>query len=112
MSMYRYAGRPGRARVTSRAVVIAVACACSRDAADTTAPDEPAATTASVTEFVIPRANAFPHDPALAPDGVVWYTDQTNSYIGELNPATGKITDIATPTPGSGRTALMSRRTA
>lgn len=35
-------------------------------------------------------------------DGIAWYTDQANSYIGRLDPATGKVTDYATPTPASG----------
>lgn len=55
-----------------------------------------------VQEFLIPRANAFPHDPAVGADGIVWYTDQNNSYIGRLDPTTGTITDRPTPTPGSG----------
>ena len=41
-------------------------------------------------------------DPAVGPDGIVWYTDQSNSFIGRLDPATGKITDAPTPTPQSG----------
>jgi virginiamycin B lyase len=56
----------------------------------------------TVREFLIPRANAFPHDPAVGADGMVWYTDQTNSYIGRLDPNTGQIVDWPTPTPGSG----------
>src|SRR5437588_4356616 len=55
-----------------------------------------------VVEYPIPRAEAFPHDPAVGPDGIVWYTDQRNSFIGRLDPATGTITDYPTPTPGSG----------
>lgn len=56
----------------------------------------------AVKEYEIPRANAFPHDPAVGPDGIVWYTDQRNSFIGRLDPATGRITDYPTPTPRSG----------
>src|SRR2546425_983617 len=56
----------------------------------------------SVIEYPLPRARAFPHDPAVGADGVVWYTDQANSYIGRLDPATGKVTDYPTPTPASG----------
>ncbi len=55
-----------------------------------------------VVEYPLPRAKAFPHDPAVGADGIVWYTDQANSYIGRLEPATGKVTDYATPTPASG----------
>ena len=56
----------------------------------------------AVVEYVIPRPGNFPHDPAVAQDGTVWYTDQRNSYIGHLDPETGKIVDYATPTAGSG----------
>src|SRR5205809_7493391 len=55
-----------------------------------------------VVEYPLPRPKAFPHDPAVGADGIVWYTDQANSYIGRLDPATGKVTDYATPTPSSG----------
>src|SRR5438445_6225298 len=55
-----------------------------------------------VVEYQIPRDRAFPHDPAVGRDGIVWYTDQQNSFIGRLDPATGKITDYPTPTPASG----------
>ncbi len=61
-----------------------------------------AAAPLAVVEYQIPRENAFPHDPAVGRDGIVWYTDQRNSYIGRLDPATGKITDLPTPTPASG----------
>lgn len=56
----------------------------------------------SVQEFQIPRSGAFPHDPAVAADGIVWYTDQSNSYIGRFDPSTKSFTDYATPTRGSG----------
>ena len=56
----------------------------------------------AVIEYQLPRPKAFPHDPAVGADGIVWYTDQANSYIGRLDPATGKVTDYATPTPASG----------
>jgi virginiamycin B lyase len=55
-----------------------------------------------VEEFLIPRANAFPHDPAFTQDGACWYTDQTNSVIGRFDPVTRAFTDWPTPTPGSG----------
>ena len=61
-----------------------------------------AASPLAVVEYQIPRPQAFPHDPAVGPDGIVWYTDQQNSFIGRLDPATGKITDYPTPTPASG----------
>ena len=42
----------------------------------------------TVVEYEIPRPGSFPHDPAVGADGIVWYTDQTNSFIGRLDPAT------------------------
>jgi virginiamycin B lyase len=56
----------------------------------------------SVVEYPIPRSGAFPHDPAVGNDGRIWYTDQSNSYIGVLDPATGAFQDWPTPTPSSG----------
>src|SRR5581483_3574790 len=56
----------------------------------------------AVVEYPLPRAGAFPHDPAVARDGTVWYTDQANSYIGRLDPETGKVSDYPTPTAASG----------
>lgn len=55
---------------------------------------------ARIQEYLIPRAGNFPHDPAVSPEGIVWYTDQSNSYIGRLDPASDAITDY--PTPNSG----------
>jgi virginiamycin B lyase len=56
----------------------------------------------AVVEYPIPRSGAFPHDPAVGTDGRVWYTDQSNSYIGVLDPVSGAIRDWPTPTPNSG----------
>jgi virginiamycin B lyase len=55
-----------------------------------------------VVEYPLPREGAFPHDPAVGRNGVVWYTDQSNSFIGRLDPATGAVADYPTPTPSSG----------
>ncbi len=55
----------------------------------------PAALT--LVEYPLPRRGAFPHDPAVAPDGSVWYTDQANSFIGRLDPATGRIREYTLP---------------
>jgi virginiamycin B lyase len=32
-----------------------------------------------------------PHDPAVAPDGSVWYTGQAGSRLGRLDPRTGEV---------------------
>src|SRR2546429_751376 len=61
----------------------------------------------TVIEYSLPRAKAFPHDPAVGADGIVWYTDQANSYIGRLDPASGKVTDYATRAPTAGRQGII-----
>ena len=48
---------------------------------------------ASIREWKLTRAGSRPHDPALAPDGSVWYTGQANSRLGRLDPRTGQFTD-------------------
>ena len=85
------------APISIRATLALVTAALATAAATARAQTAP-----TVQEFVIPRANAFPHDPAFGPDGVVWYTDQSNSYIGRFDPGTQAFTDWPTPTPGSG----------
>ena len=52
---------------------------------------------ATIKEFPLPRPGAFPHDVAVAKDGSVWYTDQHNSFIGHLDPATGKVVEYPYP---------------
>src|SRR5687767_5746320 len=71
-------------------------------AIDRPLPNDGATPVVAVVEYEIPRPGNFPHDPAVGPDGIVWYTDQTNSFIGRLDPSTGAITDFPTPTPMSG----------
>lgn len=55
----------------------------------------------AIVEYVIPRAEAFPNDPAVGADGIVWYTDRVNSLIGRLDPESGVFTEFSTPTPRS-----------
>jgi virginiamycin B lyase len=56
----------------------------------------------AVREYVLPHAGAFAHDPAVGPDGIVWFADQPGSYIGRLDPETGEVKEYPTPTPASG----------
>ena len=50
-----------------------------------------------ITEYDLPRKDAQPHDVVMTPDGMVWYSDFSHQFVGELDPATGKVTDVATP---------------
>lgn len=51
-----------------------------------------------ITEYDLPRKEAQPHDVIVDADGHAWYSDFGNQFVGELDPATGKVTDYALPT--------------
>jgi streptogramin lyase len=51
-------------------------------------------------EFVIPRANNYPHDPAVDSKGRGWWVDSDNSFVGYWDPATMMTKDFASGTPG------------
>ena len=39
----------------------------------------------------MPTPKSRPHDPALAPDGSLWYTGQLANKLGRLDPKTGQL---------------------
>jgi virginiamycin B lyase len=49
----------------------------------------PAVYAAQMTFYQLPP-NAYPHDVAPAPDGSVWYTAQSQGFLGRLDPKTGQ----------------------
>ncbi len=48
-----------------------------------------------------PLSDGRIHEPALAPDGAVWYTDQPNGCLGRLDPRTGELRVFAPKTRGA-----------
>src|SRR5512138_1636419 len=42
----------------------------------------------TIDQWMTPSKPAYPHDPAVAPDGSIWYTAQRASAIGRFDPAT------------------------
>jgi len=42
-----------------------------------------------IKEYEVPTAKSRPHDPALAPDGALWYTGQGANKLGRLDPIQG-----------------------
>lgn len=55
-----------------------------------------------VTEWDLPRRACQPHDAIADGQGMVWYTDVGNGYLGRLNPKTGEIKEWEVPKPGPG----------
>jgi len=61
-----------------------------------------------IKEYDVPTPNSRPHDPALAPDGSLWYTGQVANKLGRLDPKTGQIKEYALKTPNSGPHGLVA----
>lgn len=53
----------------------------------------------TIREWDVPTKGAHPHDPAVAPDGSLWFTEQMVSKLGRLDPATGTFKEY--PLKGS-----------
>src|SRR5262245_57321259 len=60
-----------------------------------------------IREFPVPTAGAFPHDPAVAPDGALWTTEQKVNKLGRLDVATGQFREYPLTTPDSGPHGLV-----
>jgi virginiamycin B lyase len=60
-----------------------------------------------IDEWTVPN-DSFPHDPAVAPDGSIWYTGQQANTLGRLNPSTASVTEYRLPTPDSGPHGLVA----
>src|SRR5438874_12203223 len=59
-------------------------------------------------EWMTPSKPAYPHDPAVAPDGSVWYTAQRASTIGRFDPTTQQFKEFNLPTKDSGPHGLQA----
>ncbi len=55
------------------------------------------ATRVIITEYDLPRKNAYPHDVVVDPDGNAWYSDFGSQVMGMLDPKTGKVIDYDIP---------------
>ena len=61
-----------------------------------------------IKEYDVPTPKSRPHDPALAPDGSLWYTGQGANKLGRLDPKTGEFKEYPLKTPGSGAHGLVA----
>jgi virginiamycin B lyase len=61
-----------------------------------------------IKEYDLPTPRSRPHDPALAPDGSLWYTAQGANKLGRLDPKTGEFKEYPLKTPDSGPHGLVA----
>jgi hypothetical protein len=61
-----------------------------------------------IKEYEVPTPRSRPHDPALAPDGSLWYTGQAANKLGRLDPKTGEFKEFPLKTPNSGPHGLVA----
>jgi virginiamycin B lyase len=59
-------------------------------------------------QWMTPSTPAYPHDPAVAPDGSIWYTGQRANVVGRFDPSTQQFKEFALPTPNSGPHGLQA----
>src|SRR3974390_2571968 len=45
----------------------------------------------TIREWAVPTKGAHPHDPAVGPDGSLWFTEQMTNKLGRLDPKTGQF---------------------
>jgi virginiamycin B lyase len=61
-----------------------------------------------IREYEVPTRGSRPHDPAVAPDGSLWYTGQGANKLGRLDPKTGAFKEYPLKTPNSGPHGLVA----
>jgi virginiamycin B lyase len=64
--------------------------------------------TVPIREYDVPTPQSGPHDPAMAPDGSLWYTGQMANRLGRLDPKTGEFKEYPLTTEGSGPHGLVA----
>jgi streptogramin lyase len=55
------------------------------------------ATHVVITEYDLPPTDQEPHDVIVDRDGMVWFSDFGDQFMGEMNPKTGKVTAYPIP---------------
>jgi virginiamycin B lyase len=63
-----------------------------------------------IREWQVPTKGAHPHDPAVAPDGSLWFTEQMVSKLGRLDPATGDFKEFPLKGENDGPHGLVADR--
>src|SRR5260370_5795063 len=65
---------------------------------------------ATIREWEVPTEGAHPHDPAVGPDGALWFTEQMANKLGRLDPGTGTFKEYALKVEDSGPHGLVADR--
>jgi virginiamycin B lyase len=63
-----------------------------------------------IREWSVPTKGAHPHDPAVGPDGFLWFTEQMVSKLGRLDPATGDFKEYPLKGENDGPHGLVADR--
>ena len=62
----------------------------------------------TIKEWDVPTPHSRPHDPAVAPDGSLWYTGQMANKLGRFDPKTEQFKEFPLKTPDSGPHGLVA----
>jgi virginiamycin B lyase len=62
-----------------------------------TMPGDVAELKVTIREWAVPTKGAHPHDPAVGPDGALWFTEQMANKLGRLDPKTGEFKEYPLP---------------
>src|ERR1700716_207691 len=62
----------------------------------------------TIHEWSVPTKGAHPHDPAVGPDGALWFTEQLQNKIGSVDPTTGAFKEYALKIEDSGPHGLVA----
>jgi len=68
----------------------------------------PGAVEVSIKEWTVPTPGSRPHDPLVAPDGMIWYTGQRANVMGRFDPKTEQFKEYPLPTKDSGPHGLAA----
>ncbi len=64
----------------------------------------------TIREWDVPTKGAHPHDPAVGPDGALWFTEQMTNKLGRLDPRTGSFKEFPLKLEDSGPHGLVADR--
>ena len=100
-------------RIGTSALIAAIAGASLAIAMGYRLPAKPSAVAElniKIHEWDIPSKGGHPHDPAVGPDGALWFTEQMVSKLGRLDPATGAFKEYPLRGPNDGPHGLIADR--